>query len=274
MATYAIGDVQGCYTALSALLDAVAFDPERDEVWLAGDLVNRGPDSTSVLRWARDHQGSVRAVLGNHDIYLVARALGAVHRRRHDTLDGLLSAPDSESLIDWLRHQPLLVSQGDWVMVHAALHPRWSLTTAEAAARELEGILKGDDARSLLAESHSVVPLQWSRDDPSRVRQIAALAVLTRLRCLDSSGGLTFDYTGTLEDLPQDRVPWWRVPHQRAPSVTVITGHWAALGYHREPGLLATDTGCAWGRHLTAVRLSDGAVTQAALDGSVSRLKV
>ena len=272
MATYAIGDVQGCYGALRALLDAVDFDPEHDEVWLAGDLVNRGPDSTSVLRWARDHQGSVSVVLGNHDLYLLARALGAVQRRRHDTLDELLSAPDSDSLIDWLRHQPLLVSQGDWVMVHAALHPDWSVDAAEGAARELEAVLKSDGAASLLAESHSVVPRQWSLDDPSRVRQLAALAVLTRLRCLDTSGGLTFDYTGTLAELPHDRTPWWRVPHQRAPSVTVITGHWAALGYHREPGLLATDTGCAWGRHLTAVRLSDGAVTQAALDGSVSRL--
>jgi bis(5'-nucleosyl)-tetraphosphatase (symmetrical) len=269
MAVYAIGDIQGCYQALLALVDAIGFDPEVDELWLAGDLVNRGPDSTSVLRWARDHEGSVRAILGNHDLYLLGSAWGAVPRRRRDTLEDLLGAKDSDVLLDWLRHRPLLIRDGDWVMVHAALHPGWSVDDAERAARELELLVQGDTAHALLAESYEAAPRRWSVDDPCRARQLAALAVFTRLRCVSTAGALTFDYTGTLADLPQDRVPWWRVPHVRAPSVTVITGHWAAVGYHREPGLLATDTGCAWGRHLTAVRLSDGAVTQAALDGSV-----
>ncbi|MGB0590583.1 MAG: symmetrical bis(5'-nucleosyl)-tetraphosphatase [Myxococcota bacterium] len=270
MTVYAIGDVQGCYRALSALVDAIAFDPERDEVWLAGDLVNRGPDSASVLRWARDHSGAVRVVLGNHDLYLLGRALGAISRRRGDTLDELLAADDADELVRWLRAQPLLMRDGDWVMVHAALHPAWSIDEAALVARELEGLLQSDEAASLLTESHTVEVTQWSRADAPRARQLAALAVLTRLRCVSSSGALTFDYTGTLADLPEDRVPWWRAPHTRNPSLTVITGHWAALGHHREAGLLATDTGCAWGRHLTAVRLSDGAVTQAALDGTVS----
>jgi bis(5'-nucleosyl)-tetraphosphatase (symmetrical) len=270
MAIYAIGDVQGCYGTLRVLLRAISFDPDHDEIWLAGDLVNRGPDSTSVLRWTKEHQSSVRAILGNHDLYLIARALGAVPRRRRDTLDELLAAPDSEALVDWLRHRPLLISQGPWLMVHAALHPDWSIDDAELAARELEALLRGDQARALLTESHAQALEPWSHDGPSRQRQLAALAVFTRLRCLSTDGALTFDYTGGLADLPEDRVPWWRVPHRRAKSLTVITGHWAALGYHREPGLLATDTGCAWGRHLTAVRLSDGAVTQVAADGSVS----
>ncbi len=271
MAVYAVGDVQGCSTALKKLVEAIAFDPRVDELWMAGDLVNRGPDSADVLRWARDHDEVVHAVLGNHDLYLIARSLEVISPRPRDTLDALLAAPDGDQLITWLRHRPLIHRQGAWVMVHAALHPDWSMTTAEANARELETLLRGPEASSLLAESYQAPPARWDPAAPPRSRQLAALAIMTRLRCLAPDRLLTFDYTGTLADCPPDRIPWWRVPHVRGDAWTLITGHWAALGYHREPGLLAIDTGCVWGRHLTAVRLHDGAVIQVAADGSVSR---
>ncbi len=271
MATYAVGDVQGCYRPLRALVDALAFDPESDELWLTGDLVNRGPASADVLRWVRDHEGAAHVVLGNHDLYLLARFLDVVPRRAHDTLDDLLAAPDVGSLLAWLRRQPLVRRRGPWVMVHAALHPSWTVAQAETIARDLEETLQGDAATALLAASYRDVPGRWSLDDPKGSRRIAALATLTRLRCVTPEGGLTFDFTGPLAACPPDRVPWWRAPNPRAPDVTIITGHWAALGHHTEPGLLAVDTGCAWGRHLTAVCLEDGAVTQVAADGSLSR---
>lgn len=271
MATYAVGDIQGCYRPLRALTQAMGFDPETDEIWLAGDLVNRGPDSADVLRWARDQGEAACAVLGNHDLYLLACSLGAVPRRKRDTLDPLLAAPDAAELVDWLRHRPLFHRRGPWVMVHAALHPSWTVDDAETAARELEDILRGDQASALLAASHGDSPTIWSPDAPDQARQIAALAVMTRLRCVAPDGALTFDFTGPLDQCPSDRIPWWRAPGPRSADVTVIMGHWAALGYHREPGLLALDTGCAWGRHLTGVCLDDGAVTQVAADGSVSR---
>ena len=271
MARYVIGDVQGCYVALRALTKAINFDPDDDELWLAGDLVNRGPDSRAVLQWARDHQTSVRAVLGNHDLYLIGRATGALKPRRRDTLDALLEAPDSEELIAWLRRQPLLHHEGTWVMVHAALHPEWSLSDAVQEARALEALIQGEGVVHLLEEAHASSPRRWSRRDSAHMQRLSALATFTRLRCLDLHGELTFDYTGPLDTCPSDRIPWWRAPHVRGDEMTVIIGHWAALGYHRAPGLLATDTGCAWGRHLSAVNLSDGTLTQVSADGSVSR---
>ena len=271
MATWAIGDVQGCYFELRRLVDAIHFDPERDELWLAGDLVNRGPDSSSVLSWAMDHEDSVHAVLGNHDLYLIARALDAVAPKKRDTLDALLASEVGNELVNWLRRRPLVHRRGAWLMVHAALHPSWLISDVEAEARDLEAVLRGSGARAILQESYRSSPTHWAPELPVRERRLASLAVLTRLRCLDSEGGLTFDYTGTLSDCPQERIPWWRAPHQRPEGLTVVIGHWAALGYHREPGLLATDTGCAWGRHLTAVCLEDGAVMQVASDGSVNR---
>ena len=269
MATYVIGDVQGSYRALRALVEAIAFDPEVDELWLAGDLVNRGPDSHAVLQWAHDHRKALRIVLGNHDLYLIARWLGVVTPRSQDTLEPLLNAPDADTLVGWLREQPLMHRRGDWVMVHAALHPAWSLSDAEREARELEGLLAGERAGSLLKAAQGSEPRRWAPDQAPRERQVAALATFTRLRCLDGEHGLTFDYTGPLSSCPKARVPWWRAPHPRSPETTVIIGHWAALGYHREPGLLAMDTGCAWGRHLSALALESGALTQVRQDGSL-----
>jgi len=267
MATYVIGDIQGCYKALMGLVEAIQFDPKVDELWLAGDLVNRGPDSLAVLRWVREHEDSLSVVLGNHDLYLIACALGAVPRRKKDTVGALLNAPDASELVAWLRKQPLLHRKGRHVMVHAALHPSWTFDEAEREARLLESILQGEKAASFLNESYSFSPKHWPGPDEAKARRLSALAAFTRLRCLDSSGAMTFDYTGELDQCPEGRIPWWRFKHHRPTDTTVIIGHWAALGYRREPGLLATDSGCAWGNALSAVCLSSGALTQVNPEG-------
>nr|ACU26445.1 diadenosine tetraphosphatase [uncultured bacterium HF186_25m_18N5] len=271
MAVYAVGDVQGSFQALSALVGALNFNPKVDQLWLAGDLVNRGPDSLEVLRWAYQHRDALRVVLGNHDLYLIGRWLGALRPKARDTLEPLLKATDADTLIGWLRAQPLLVQDGRWLMVHAALHPEWELRDAHDIARELEELLQSEQAADLLRDAHRSTPTGWSRDQDPHERRLAALATLTRLRCLDPTGALTFDYSGPLNACPPDRVPWWRATSARCSTLTVIIGHWAALGYHRAPGLLALDTGCAWGKHLTAVELMSGRVTQVSHDGSLVR---
>ena len=156
-------------------------------------------------------------------------------------------------------------------MVHAALHPSWTIADAAREARALEALLRGDRCAEFLQASYDPPATYWSEDLVGADRATTALAIMTRLRCLAPDGALTFDYTGKLGDIPVDRVPWWRVATPRSTDVTVIVGHWAALGYHREPGVLAVDTGCAWGHRLTAVCLEDGAVTQVTPEGQVSR---
>ncbi len=269
MGTWAIGDVQGCREPLERLLAAIARREagEPAHLWFVGDLVNRGPDSAGVLRFVRELGERATVVLGNHDIYLLARALGAADRsalHARDGLDDVLEAPDSDELIHWLRHRPLAAHAPELsgLMVHAGLHPSWTAEEAISEARAVEALLQGPDghARSFLAGSFSGTPPAWTPALRTPHREVAALALFTRARCLHTDRRLALGFHGPLTDLPATApiTPWWRLPHARDPDLLVVVGHWAALGLHREPGLLALDTGCVWGRELTAARLEDG----------------
>lgn len=255
VSTYAIGDIQGCYEPLTRLLDAVGFDSARDTVWLVGDLVNRGPDSLAVLRWARDLGDRCVMVLGNHETYLIARALGAMEARRNDTLSDLLAAPDRSDLIEWLRTKPFLHSNADFALVHAAIHPDWRLRKARLLAAEAEAVIGSHKAARWLRPL-SKSPVRWHASLQGRERFQTILAGLTRLRCVDRRGRMS-DYAGPLHERPENLTPWWQAPGRKPSRRTIIFGHWAALGLYTEPGFLGLDTGCVWGRRLTAVRLED-----------------
>jgi len=253
MATYAIGDVQGCFATLMRLLDQIPFAANRDRLWLAGDLVNRGPRSLDVLRWARDHDDRLTAVLGNHDLHLLARAEGVAAAKAGDTLDAVLAAADREQLLDWLRHRPLCHLEGDRVLVHAGLHPDWTVHAARAAAAEVEAALQGpnDQRREMLAAVTA-----GDEDGPA-----AAARLLTRIRLCTPAGELCAG-SGPPDEAPAGCVPWFRAPERRSAAATIVFAHWSALGLLREPGLFGLDTGCVWGRELSAVRLEDGQLYQ------------
>ena len=276
MATWAIGDVQGCWDALQRLLVAVAFDPQQDRLWLAGDMVNRGPQSLEVLRFCRDNADAVVAVLGNHDLHLLSRAAGVAVAGRRDTLDDVLAAADRDSLLAWLRAQPLLVRQGGFVMVHAGLWPSWSLAEAERAAELAGQALRGADAIAMLRGLRAAD--RWCEDATPQAQAIAAAAILTRIRCVGRDGGM-LAHSGRLEDAPAHASPWWSLRRAARGSLAdgdiVICGHWAALGLRQDADHWSLDTGCVWGRALTAVCLEDQrvvAVPTAADDGSASAL--
>lgn len=255
MATYAIGDVHGCSRTLDALLAELPLDFARDRLWLVGDLVNRGPDSLGVLRWARETAERMGerfvAVLGNHDLHLLARAAGVARPKRRDTLEELLAAPDRDELVAWLRERPLLHRDGETFLVHAGLLPEWSVEDAEALAREAEATLQGLEACRLLAAYAA-----------SRGRADRTLAVLTLLRAVDGEGRPCFDFTGPPEEAPAGLVPWFDAPGRRSAEAQAVFGHWAALGLRRASGVCALDSGCVWGGTLSAVRLDDGELWQ------------
>jgi len=259
MSCYAIGDIQGCHVTLCRLLDRVRFDPAQDRLWLTGDLVNRGPRSLEVLRWARRLGDRVTAVLGNHDLHLVGRALGLRPPRKTDTLDPVLEAGDGADLVAWLRERPLLHREGSFVLVHAGLLPEWTVEDAEALAREAEGLLRGDRVKGAFAGEGGDA---WSFKLEGARRERAALRVFTRLRMLSPGDGRFSGFSGAPEEAPPGCVPWFEVEHRRGQECTVICGHWAALGFRMLPGLFALDSGCVWGGKLTAVRLEDRAVFQ------------
>ena len=257
VSTYAIGDIQGCFDAFLRLLAVVEFNPDCDQLWLAGDLVNRGPDSLGVLRWCLAHEENVVAVLGNHDLHVLARAAGASGPKRRDSLEELLHAPDCGELLDWLRHRPLLYREHGFTMVHAGLLPSWTVDEAQAIADAYSTELNG--ARMPLA-------LRALRDQDlhlPELRQLAyAAGLLTRIRTCTADGEPCVEFAGAPEDAPPGCVPWFRVPNRKSAQDCIVFGHWAALGLVLDDHLIALDTGCVWGNTLTAVRLEDRAVFQ------------
>lgn len=261
MSTYAIGDIQGCFNSLRNLLDRITFQPHMDRLWFAGDLVNRGPESLGVLRLLRQTEPSVRVVLGNHDLFLLAIAEGIVPPRPKDTIQDVLAAPDRNELLAWLRQQPLHHHENGFFMVHAGLLPQWTIADTVQFAREVEAVLSGPDYRAFLQAIFQNPTPAWKPSLTGMDRLVSIAHVLTRLRTCTPAGEMS-NFSGPPEETPSGYFPWFRIPARLSADTTVITGHWAALGLHIEPNLLAIDSGCVWGRQLTAVRLEDRAVFQ------------
>jgi len=268
MVTYAIGDIQGCNHSLAALRARLAEQaPAPDRLWLAGDLVNRGPDSLAVLRFARTAglAGELDTVLGNHDLHLLACAHGVAAPSKRDTLDAILAAPDREDLLHWLLQQPFLLrtqvgSGADsvrFVLTHAGLLPEWNVEQATAHAAELSEALR-NDPRSTLAACASAPAPRW--DDTLRgTRRLSTLAAaFTRLRVVAPDGSLMLNFKGPPAEAPGGSRPWFRAPERRWSDgrTVALAGHWAALGLHLQSDAIALDSGCVWGGRLTAVRLS------------------
>jgi len=262
MATYAIGDVQGCYAHLGHLLDKIRFDPVADRLWFVGDLVNRGPESLQVLRLVRDLGAAATVVLGNHDLYLLMVAAGFSRRSKDDTLARVLEAPDRDELLAWLARRSLAYVEGDYVMVHAGIVPAWSVAQTVDFAREVEAALIGADLRKFLLHLQGDRPERWSDALAGWDRPRFIVNVLTRMRFCSPDGRLTLRAKGAPENAPPGTLPWFRVPDRASRTHTVVCGHWSALGFYRGEGMIALDSGCVWGGKLTAVRLEDGAVFQ------------
>ncbi len=262
MATYAVGDIQGCFDSLQHLLEKCRFDPSSDRLWLVGDLVNRGPRSLETLRFVRDLGAAATTVLGNHDLYLLMAAAGFGRRSKGDTLEEILNAPDCEDLLSWLRRRPLCHCEGQFCMVHAGLLPQWTVGRARALAAEAEAALAGPAYLDFLANMWGSEPAAWSDDLEGWPRLRVIVNAMTRMRFCSSAGVMEFKTKGELSAAPPDHLPWFDVPGRRSAAEILIIGHWSALGLKIEPNLLALDSGCFWGRHLTAVRLEDREVFQ------------
>jgi len=264
MATFAIGDVQGCYQELRNLLEVIGFDREQDALWFTGDLVNRGPRSLEVLRFVKGLGTKAVTVLGNHDLHLLAVAFGRTEcLDEDDTLDTILSAPDREELLHWLRHQPCLHHDPEMgiILVHAGLPPQWDLAKAGACAAEVEHILREGDYREFFNHMYGDTPVRWSEDLKGWERLRFITNCLTRLRYCAADGRVTLKEKGPPGSQPGEFMPWFEVPDRRSRDLRIIFGHWAMLSLSplemERHQVFHVDTGCCWGGSLTALRLSD-----------------
>jgi bis(5'-nucleosyl)-tetraphosphatase (symmetrical) len=262
MSIFAIGDVQGCYEPLRRLLDSLSFDPARDRLWFVGDLVNRGPHSLEVLRYVRSLGEAAVTVLGNHDLHLLVVAAGVRKPHRGDTLDAVLAAPDRDELLDWLKRRRMMHVEAGHALVHAGLLPQWSINRALELAGEVEQSLKGPASGELLRHMYGNQPARWSEALSGYDRLRTVINAMTRLRLCDASGAMEFTHKTGLERLPAGYMPWYEVPDRASAGTPIVCGHWAALGLMLRDDVLAIDSGCVWGRRLTALRIGDRHVFQ------------
>jgi bis(5'-nucleosyl)-tetraphosphatase (symmetrical) len=259
MATYAIGDVQGCFDELKTLLARIAFDAARDRLWFVGDLVNRGPKSLEVLRFVSSLGDGAVTVLGNHDLHLMCVAEGFAKRREDDTLDAVLAAPDAAALLCWLRGRPLMHCEGGHAMVHAGLLPQWSVEEALALAGEVEAALRAQNYRDFLAELYGSRPEHWNDALTGWDRLRVIVNAMTRMRFCSREGVMDFHVKS--DKAPAGYLPWFEVrPPRKEPKI--VCGHWSALGVKLTARVSALDAGCVWGGSLAALRLEDGALAQ------------
>ena len=258
MALYAIGDLQGCYDELRKLLDRIKYDPVDDRLWFVGDLVNRGPHSLELLRFIKGLGKQAVAVLGNHDLHLLALSVGqSKHKGKDHTLEPILEADDRDELLDWLRHRPLMHNSKKYgfSMIHAGLAPQWTIQTAGKLAGEVEEVLQGDDFHNFCYQMYGNEPIRWSDclEGMERIRFITNC--FTRLRYCDAQGNLALNEKGPPGTQQQRYIPWFQVPNRASRHDPILFGHWSTLGYHQSDNIWALDSGCLWGGKLTAVKL-------------------
>ena len=270
MATYAIGDIQGCYDELRQLLKKINFKSDRDTVWFTGDLVNRGPKSLETLRFIKSLKDNAISVLGNHDLHLLAIANTNRQPGGKDTLDEILNAPDCDELLNWLKHRPLIHVDNisSTSMVHAAIHPDWSLEKAESLAQEVEAILQSKQHINYYRTMYGDEPAHWSDKLQGYDRLRYITNVFTRLRFCDQNHGLAFRHKCEPGAQPDNLQPWFNVDNRATENDSIVFGHWSTLILAKDikyKNVYPLDTGCLWGGHLTAMRIDDGSFAKTAL---------
>ena len=265
MATWVVGDVQGCRKPLKRVLRRCGFRWDRDYLWCTGDLVNRGPECLKTLRWFYRHRERIQIVLGNHDLHLMAVAAGARKLGRSDTLGSILEAPDSTTLLNWLRRQPLLFHDRGFTLVHAGIPPQWSVSEAAQRAREVEEVLQSDRACEFFAGMYGNEPHRWSDDLQGMDRLRLITNYLTRMRYCYADGGLDLVSKGPLSDpggpaATDDALDaWFNHENRKAAHDKIIFGHWASLrGKTSTPNAIGLDSGCVWGNAMTVYCLETG----------------
>ncbi len=255
---YAIGDLQGCLESLDGLLEQI---PEDAPLIFLGDLVNRGPESLATLRRIKNMGARAQCLLGNHDLHLLAVAAGASKVHKKDTIGEIFEAPDADELIDWLRHQSIMIETPEATFVHAGIHPLWSLEKARSLAKEAEIMLQGKSWKKMLKQMYGNNDWDEALEGPERLQAI--LNCFTRMRFVDrQTGALDFKQKEDIGSAPKHLIPWFEYEARPAASTTICFGHWSMLGLIRRPNIIAIDTGCLWGGQLTAVRFPDRKILQ------------
>lgn len=257
MSLYVIGDIQGCFDELQELVDYIAFNPKKDQLWFVGDLVNRGPKSLETLRWVKSLGNSAITVLGNHDLHLLAAYIGAKEIRTTSNLYPTLQAKDIDVLVNWLRKQSLMRYNKTFkfAMVHAGLAPQWTIKDALRYAKEVEKVLQSKKYKDFLFNMYGDKPNQWDGRLKGWNRLRTITNFMTRMRYCNNKGVMSFADKGPIGTQSSRMKPWYEISSRNSQDTTIVFGHWSTLGYIHDHNIISTDTGCLWGGALTAVKI-------------------
>lgn len=263
MARYAIGDIQGCHTKLMQLLDIIGFNHGNDTLFLVGDLVNRGHESLQVLQWVYANQDSVLTVLGNHDIYLLARYYNILEADADETIGDILNYPENEKLIMYLRHCPVIRELDDYLIVHAGIYPKMNLGKLLEVNGNIQEMLLSQNYHAFIKNIYGNKPDSW-HDNYTLLQQMKfVINASTRMRYLKTDDfSLQYKYKGEILGKPSNLIPWFKTEFDQSINKKILFGHWAALGFYHNNKVVSLDTGCVWGRVLTAFNLDSYEITQ------------
>jgi bis(5'-nucleosyl)-tetraphosphatase (symmetrical) len=265
MATYLIGDIQGCYDPLQRLLEKINFDPATDRLWCCGDVVNRGGFSLEVLRLLYSLGDHLVITLGNHDLYLLSDDVRfADGQSPNREFRAVLQAHDRRQLLNWLQYQPLAFWSEEYrlLMVHAGVVPQWTAKQALRHAAEIEDVLRSDRSGDFLAKVNKNKARRWKDERIGMQRLRMITSILTRIRFCDARGKALWSASGPPGSQPEPYKPWFKHPHRKTRKVRMAFGHWAALGLRIRKRYIALDSGCVWGGRLSAFRLEDEVLFQ------------
>ena len=262
MSTYVIGDVQGCFKTFEKLLLKINFNPEKDYIWFLGDLVNIGNNSLKALKWAYKNKDICNTLIGNHEMNLLCISEGLAKIHEEDTVEEILTHKRKDEWLEWVRNRPLIHEHGDYLLVHAGLHPSWSLSFSRKIALEVEEALRGPDYRDYLQKWKKKYYKTWEEGLSEKKRFSTALNVMTKMRFLDEEQKLVKKAKGELQKAEEGLTPWFRHLHPTLKKKKILFGHWSAVGVHQENNITALDSGAVWGRMLTAFCLETEKITQ------------
>ncbi|MAS82399.1 MAG: diadenosine tetraphosphatase [Legionellales bacterium] len=264
MSTYAIGDLQGCFSELNELLDIINFNETTDQLWFVGDIINRGPESLACLRFVKSLGNNARTVLGNHELHLLAVANNVCNLHRKDTLDEILNSDDAEELLNWIRNLPLLVNDNElnFVMSHAGLPPQWTLKETQKFAQETEVLLRGDGFNDFIKYLYGDEPDEWTESLKGYDRHRFIINALTRIRYCYADGRLNLTAKNAPGKEENHLIPWYSLPNRQTNKNKIIFGHWSTVHLgnvkdFKQFNVYPLDTGCLWGGYMTAMRLED-----------------
>lgn len=258
MARYAIGDIQGCYTQLMQLIDKIGFNPSKDVLYLVGDLVNRGRESLKVLKWVYDNQDNIVCVLGNHDIYLIGRYASVIKADEDETIGEILNTNDAAKLIDYLRRQPLIFHDNEYILAHAGIYPKADFNTLIYLNNVISNHLQSNDYPFFIHKIFGNKPNHWEDSLDLTQKMKFVVNSSTRMRFLKIKDyALDYKNKGNPSNPPEDLIPWFKVKFDKSITKKIIFGHWASLGLYNADNVISLDTGCVWGRKLTAINLEN-----------------